>query len=134
MIFSIKAHTFASYISPDTNQSLQNSMLSTTLIKNKKSSPLKKNKTFLALNLTDKNGMTELIDNNKGMSLDKKEGQLVTCGIFYCRNSAEINGCSSLQASSRFDSAVLRSRQQKHTAHPLQASVKDRNEQTICYI
>ena len=31
--------------------------------------------------------MTELIDNNKGMSLDKKEGQLVTCGIFYCRDS-----------------------------------------------
>lgn len=78
MIFSIKAHTFASYISPDTNQSLQNSMLSTTLIKNKKSSPLKKNKTFPALNLTDKNGMTELIDNNKGKSLEKKEGQLVT--------------------------------------------------------
>ena len=67
-------------------------------------------------NLTDKTRMTELIDNNKGMSLDKKEGQLVTCGIFYCRNSAEINGCSSLQASSRFDSAVLRNRQQKHTA------------------
>jgi len=67
-------------------------------------------------NLTDKNRMTELIDNNKGMSLDKKEGQLVTCGIFYCRNSTEINGCSSLQASSRFDSEVLRNRQQKHTA------------------
>jgi len=60
--------------------------------------------------------MTELIDNNKGMSLDKKEGQLVTCGIFYCRNSTEINGCSSLQTSSWLDSDVLRNRQQKHTA------------------
>jgi len=48
-------------------------------------------------NPTDKNRMTELIYNNKGMSLDKKEGQLVTCGIFYCRDSAEIKGCGSLQ-------------------------------------
>ena len=68
--------------------------------------------------------MTELIDNNIGMSFDKKEGQLVTCGIFYCRNSTEINGCSSLQASSRFDSEVLRNRQQKHTANPLTTSRK----------
>ena len=60
--------------------------------------------------------MTEQFENINGMSLDKKEGQLVTCGIFYCRNSTEINGCSSLQASSRFDSAMLRNRQQKHTA------------------
>ncbi len=50
------------------------------------------------------------------MSLDKKEGQLVTCGIFYCRDSAEINGCGSLQTSSWLDSDVLRNRQQKHTA------------------
>jgi len=60
--------------------------------------------------------MTELIYNNKGMSLDKKEGQLVTCGIFYCRDSAEIKGCGSLQTSSWLDSDVLRNRQQKHTA------------------
>ncbi len=40
----------------------------------------------------------------------------VTCGIFYCRDSAEIKGCGSLQTSSRVDSVVLRSRQQKHTA------------------
>ena len=66
-------------------------------------------------NPTAKNGMTELIDYN-GMSLDKKEGQLVTCGIFYCRYSAEINGCGSLQTSSWLDSEVLRNRQQKHTA------------------
>jgi hypothetical protein len=45
-----------------------------------------------------------------------KENQPITCGMFYCRNSAEINGCGSLQTSSRFDSDVLRNRQQKHTA------------------
>jgi hypothetical protein len=111
MIFSIKAHTFASYISPDTNQSLQKSMLSTTLIKNKKSSPLKKNKTFPALNLTDKNGMTELIDNNKGMSLEKKEGQLVTRYIKNWADSTEIKSCSSLQTLYRFDTDMLRSAQ-----------------------
>jgi hypothetical protein len=56
--------------------------------------------------------MTETVDKQKGVSLDRKEGQLVTCGIFYCRDSAEINGCGSLQTSSRFDSDVLRRRQQ----------------------
>jgi len=65
---------------------------------------------------TDKNRMTEQTENIKGMSLDKKEGQLVTCGIFYCRVSAEINNCNSLQTSSWLDSDVLRNRQQKHTA------------------
>ena len=45
-----------------------------------------------------------------------KNGQLVTCGIFYCRVSAEFNGSGSLQISSWFDSDVLRNRQQKHTA------------------
>jgi len=39
----------------------------------------------------------------------------LTCGIFYCRVGAEINGCGSLQTLSRLDSAVLRNRQQKHT-------------------
>ena len=47
------------------------------------------------------------------------EHQPITCGIFYCRDSAEINGCVSLQTSSWFDSEVLRNRQQKHTAKPL---------------
>jgi len=98
-----------------TNQSLQKSLLCPPGKKNKKSSP-SKNKTLPTRNPTDKNRMTELIDNIKGMSLDKKEGQLVTCGIFYCRDSAEINGCGSLQTSSWLDSEVLRSRQQKHTA------------------
>lgn len=40
----------------------------------------------------------------------------ITCGIFYCRDSAEIKGCGSLQTSSWLDSDVLRNRQQKHTA------------------
>jgi len=40
----------------------------------------------------------------------------LTCGIFYCRESAVINGFGSLQTSSRLDSDVLRNRQQKHTA------------------
>ncbi len=112
-----KAYTFASRTSPDTNQSLQKSMLFTTLIKNKKSPPLKKNKTLPAHNPTDRKRMIETVEKQNGMSLDeKKEGQLVTCGIFYCRDSAEINGSGSLQTSSRFESDVLRNRQQKHTA------------------
>jgi len=41
---------------------------------------------------------------------------MLTCVIFYCRDSAEINGCGSLQTSSRLDRDVLRNRQQKHTA------------------
>jgi len=45
-----------------------------------------------------------------------KNGQLVTGGIFYCRDSAKMNGCGSLQTSSWLDSDVLRNRQQKHTA------------------
>jgi len=36
--------------------------------------------------------------------------------MFYCRDSAEINVCGSLQTSSWVDSDVLRNRQQKHTA------------------
>ncbi len=45
-----------------------------------------------------------------------KEIIRITCGIFYCRVSAEINGCGSLQTSSWLDSDVLRNRQQKHPA------------------
>jgi hypothetical protein len=37
---------------------------------------------------------------------------LITGGIFYYRDSAEINGCGSLQTFSRLDSDVLRNRQQ----------------------
>ena len=54
------------------------------------------------------------------------EQQLPTGGIFYCRDSAEVNGCGSLQTSSRVDSDVLRNRQQKHTARPLAVSRKNR--------
>lgn len=49
---------------------------------------------------------------NSGM----KTTEMLTCGIFYCRDSAEINGCGSLQTSSWLDSDMLRNRQQKHTA------------------
>ena len=44
---------------------------------------------------------------------------MLTGGIFYCRDSAEINDCGSLQTSSWLDSDMLRNRQQKHTANPL---------------
>jgi hypothetical protein len=56
------------------------------------------------------------------------ESRCITGGIFYCRDSAEINACGSLQISSWLDSEVLRNRQQKHTANPLAPSVKERNE------
>jgi len=45
------------------------------------------------------------------------EHQPITSGIFYCRDSAKINGCGSLQTSSGLESEVLRNRQQKHTAN-----------------
>ena len=48
--------------------------------------------------------------------LRMKEAQCLTCGIFYCRDRAVINGCGSLQTSSWLESDVLRNRQQKHTA------------------
>ena len=111
-----QAYTFANLFSHLFSQSLQKSMLFPTLRKNKKSLPSKKNKTLLTHSPTNKNGKIELIVNKNGMSLEKNDGQLLTCGIFYCRDSAEINGCGSLQTSSRLDSDVLRNRQQKHTA------------------
>ena len=113
---SLKQAHLQAAASPDTNQSLQKSLLSQTLWKNKKSSPLKKNKTLPTLNPTDRRIMIEIIEKQNSMSLEKKEGQLVTCGIFYCRVSDEINGCGSLQTSSWLDNDVLRNRQQKHTA------------------
>ncbi|MFW5871638.1 MAG: hypothetical protein ACOCUT_00880 [bacterium] len=78
-------------------------------------------------NPTDTKNMTETVDRQKGMSLDKKEGQLVTGGIFYCRDSAEINGCGSLQTSSWVDSDVFRNRQQKHTAVRCAQAEKPKN-------
>jgi hypothetical protein len=53
----------------------------------------------------------------EGKMTKKKEHQAVTSGIFYCRDSAKINGCGSLQTSSGLESEVLRNRQQKHTAN-----------------
>ncbi len=41
------------------------------------------------------------------------KAQPITCGIFYCRVSAEIYGSGSLQTSSRLGSNVFRNRQQK---------------------
>ena len=59
--------------------------------KTKKSSLSLKNKTLQTPIPTDKNEMTEHTENIKGMSLDRKEGQLVTGGIFYCRDSADFS-------------------------------------------
>ena len=58
-----------------------------------------------------------------------KKYDTLTCGIFYCRDSAEINGCGSLQTSSWFDSDVLRNRQQKHTAIRWATSVRATDNQ-----
>ena len=58
-----------------------------------------------------------------------KNGQLVTCGIFYCRDCAEINGSGSLQTSSGLESEVLRNRQQKHTANRYQQGEENRQRQ-----
>lgn len=58
--------------------------------------------------------------------MEMKDAQPITCGIFYCRDCAEINGSGSLQTSSWVDSDVLRSRQQKHTAVRYRALLDDR--------
>lgn len=92
-----KAYTFASRTSRHTSQSLQKSMLSPAQSKNKKSPLSLKNKTLQTHNPADNNGMTEQTEKIKGMSLVKKEGQLVTGGIFYCRDSA----CFSVSASNK---------------------------------
>jgi hypothetical protein len=61
--------------------------------------------------------MTRKLNNDNGLQDWKTEHQAVTCGIFYCRESANLKGCSSLQTSSWLDSDVHRNRQQKHTAN-----------------
>ena len=43
-----------------------------------------------------------------GNNTSEKKGEVLTCGIFYCRDSAEINVCGSLLTLSWFDSNVLR--------------------------
>ena len=60
--------------------------------------------------------MIRKLNNDNGLQDWKTEHQAVTCGIFYCRVSANLKGCGSLQTSSWLDSDVLRNRQQKHTA------------------
>ena len=57
--------------------------------------------------------------------------ETVTRGIFYCRDSTEINGGGSLQTLSLVDSEVLRNRQQKHTANPLCSIVKKEKRPTF---
>ena len=47
-----------------------------------------KNKTLPTHIPTDRKRMIEIVEKQNGMSLEKKEGQLVTGGIFYCRVSA----------------------------------------------
>ncbi len=53
---------------------------------------------------------------------------LLTCGIFYCRDSAETNGCGSLQTSSRVDSDVLRSRQQNIPLSVENSGIREEND------
>jgi hypothetical protein len=62
----------------------------------------------------DKFNMKVQFDSN--LRTDKNR-QCITGGIFYCRESANLKGCSSLQTSSWLDSDVHRNRQQKHTAN-----------------
>jgi len=106
-----KAYTFASHTSPDTNQSLQKSMLSPALRKNKKSPPLKKNKTLPTHNPTDRKIKMVIVDKQKDMLFYKKEGQLVTRYIKNWADTTEIKGCSPLQTLYQFDSDLLRSAQ-----------------------
>jgi hypothetical protein len=59
--------------------------------------------------------------------IENKEQQLPTCGIFYCRDSAEINDCGSLQTLLRLDSDILRNRQQNI---PLSVTHNKNNDRT----
>lgn len=93
-----KAYTFASRTSPDTNQSLQKSMLSSTLRKNKKSSLSLKIKTLQTHSPADCNGITKQTENIKGMSLEKKEGLLVT----KCSSNKGFSGNLSILSRSNF--------------------------------
>ena len=92
--------------------------------KTKKSSLSLKNKTLQTHNPTDKNEMTEHTENIKGMSLDKKEGQLVTGGCCQWRDSAsfdsEVVNKTFVLRRNFCDKSPPNSNRQ-----PLQASVKD---------
>ena len=64
--------------------------------------------------------MTRKRNNDNCLQDWKTEHQAVTIGIFYCRVSAKLKGCSSLQTSWWLDSDVLWNRQQKPTANRYQ--------------
>ncbi len=110
-----KAYTFASRTSSDTNQSLQKSMLSPSQRKNKKSPLSIKNKTLQTHNPTDKNEMTEQNENIKGMSLENKEGHLVT----KCSSNKGFSGNSSILPRSNFGVGGQESSPQSLTAATL---------------
>lgn len=114
-----KAYTFTSRTSPDTIQSLQKSMLSPTLRKNKKSSLSLKNKTLQTYSPSDSNGITEQTENIKGMSLEKKEGQLVT----KCSSNKGFRGISSILPRSNFGVFRQESSPQSLTAATLNRCV-----------
>ena len=60
---------------------------------------------------TDKNVITEIVEKLKSMSLDKKEGQLVTRYIKNWADITEIKGCSTLQTLYQVDSESFRNAQ-----------------------
>jgi hypothetical protein len=90
-------------------------MFSPALRKNKKSPRIKKNKTLPTPSPTDKNGMTEPIDNYNGMSLERKEGLLVTKAI--CNKG--FRGNSSILPRSNFGVGGQESSPQSLTAYSL---------------
>jgi hypothetical protein len=51
--------------------------------------------------------------------LTDKNAQLLTGGIFYCRDSGYLSVSASNKLSCNLTRSVLRNRQQKHTANPL---------------
>lgn len=69
------ASTFAYHTSQNSIQSLQKSLLCPP---GKQKIFASKNKTLPSQNPTDKNGMKAIVEKQKSMSLDNKEGQLVT--------------------------------------------------------
>jgi hypothetical protein len=119
-----KAYTFASRTSPDTNPSLQKSMLSPTRRKNKKSPISLKNKTLQTHSPPDSNGITEQTENIKGMSLEKKEGLLVT----KCSSNKGFSGNSSILPRSNFGVFRQESSPQSLTAATLNRCAQLKNE------
>ncbi len=111
------------------NQSLQKSLLCQPAKKNKKSSLSLKNKTLQTHNQPDNNGMTEQTVNIKGMSIEKKEGQLVTRGIKHWG----LSGYSSVLPRIKFGVTRQESSPQSPTIsyrHPLVASIANHTKTT----